>query len=65
MELQPHILREGHRALIVHGTVNLPGKRTTIFTAVSWVSFNWCLISNGLWGTLTVFTEFPVQQGKL
>lgn len=50
---------------LVHRTVNLLGKCTTIFTAVSWVSFNLCLISKVLWGTLTVFTEFPMQQGKI
>lgn len=64
-EIRPRSLREGHEALLVHETVNLLGKRTNIFTAVSWVSFNLCLISKVLWARLTIFTEFPMQRGKI
>lgn len=53
--------KRGSQALSVHETVNLPGKCTNNFTAVSWVSFNLCLISKELWARLTIFTEFPVQ----
>lgn len=49
----------------VHGTVKLPGKCTRIFAAVSWGGFNSCLISKVLWARLTIFTEFPVQRGKI
>lgn len=65
MEIWTHILREGHEALLVHETINLLRKPTNIFTAVSWVSLNLCLISKVLWARLTIFAEFPMQHGKI